>query len=100
MDKVTKSIIIIMVLIIGLFLLYYFFIFPYQNKRGLENCLLEAKQKYDEQWITTCHLLFSEQVIQEHSDEELCQSLAAEYADPIIEYYQILKNDCFRQYSR
>lgn len=100
MDKVTKSIVIIGVLIISLSLLYYFFILPYQNEKGLEKCLLEAKQKYDEKWIAICHSLFSEQVIQQHSDEELCQSLAAEYADPIIEYYQRAKDNCFKQYSR
>jgi len=100
MAKTIKLIIIIGILIVSFFVLYYLVIWPEQNEKALENCLLEAKQKYDEQWITICHLLFSEQVIQQHSDQELCKSLAAEYADPIIEYYQALKNDCFRQYSR
>jgi len=100
MAKTIKLTIIIGMLIISFSVLYYLVIWPEQKEKALENCLLEAKQKYDEKWITTCHSLFSEQVIQQYSDEELCKSLAAEHADPIIEYYQTVKNDCFRQYSR
>lgn len=95
LDKAVKVSLIVGVLIISFSVLYYLVILPNQNKKELEKCLSEAKQKFEEEWMINCHSIYGEKLIQEHDD--LCESLPADFAEDIKAYYQRAKNDCFRQ---
>ena len=98
LNKTVKIICIAALLIMACSFFYRLVIFPYQNQKTLGACVLKAKMNYDEQWMTTCLSLFSEPLIKEYGKDKLCESMAAENADPIEHNYQRQIDDCLNRY--
>ena len=97
-NKTVKITFIAALLIIACSFFYSRVVFPYQNKETLGACVLKAKTNYDEQWTTICLSLYSAEFIKEHGKDKLCESMAAEYADPIDQNYQRQIYDCLNRY--
>ncbi len=87
-------------LIIAFSFLYRFVIFPHENQKTLGACLIKVKEVYNEKWTSTCLSLYSEEVIKEYSYDELCGSMAAQYADPIQQEYYTHIDECLDKHQQ
>jgi len=99
-NNAVRLIFVIALLIIAFSLFYGLVVLPYQKQNSLGACLLKAKEGYNEKWTSTCLSLFSEEVIKEYSYDELCGSMAAQYADPIQQEYYTQIDDCLDKHPQ
>lgn len=100
LNKAARLTLIAALLIIAFSFFYRLVIFSYQNQNPVTACLLKAKQRYDQQWMTTCLSLYNKQVIQRYGADKLCASMAAEHADPIIGNYHSQLDACLTRYPQ
>lgn len=100
LNKVVMITGIAALLIIACSIFYSLVIFPYQNQRNLGACVLKAKMNYHEQWTAVCLSLFDAELIKEYGEDKLCESMAAQNADPIQQNYQRQIDNCLNRYPQ
>lgn len=91
----VKLSIILGALIISFSVFYHLVILPEQNKKDLGDCLKEAKEKYNQEWIENCRV-FGEGL----AEDGYCETLPTETAYWLRENYMQLMDKCFKQYPR
>ncbi|MCK4554431.1 hypothetical protein KAU19_05755 [Candidatus Parcubacteria bacterium] len=91
----TRLSIIIGVLIISFSVFYYLVVLPENSKKDLDNCLKEAKEKYNQEWKESCRYLG-----EELDEDGSCETLPSESAYWLRENYMQLMDKCFKQYPQ
>ncbi|MBA3047000.1 hypothetical protein KKC83_04450 [Patescibacteria group bacterium] len=95
LKKIMQLSIILGVLIISFSVFYHLVIFQEHSKKELDDCLQQAKEKYNKQWKADCRYLG-----EELDENGSCETLPTESAYWLREEYMQLMDKCFKQYPQ
>jgi len=91
-DTIFKLSAIIALLVVSFSVVWFFVISPYQNRKKIDICLEDVREKHKETWIEYCHIDGKE------IGEDGSCLLASERTDVLKEFHEKRRIECFKKY--